>query len=661
MLTHNKLKNEFITFDFETRDTYIGRKMGAGWVYSLNYPDVSDAYTVSVAVYDSKADTMNYFHTTDNKTHSYKDVKEFSIGDADILVGQNLQYDLGWYLADNCTGAQEGIAMLRKMYRDGVVLVDTKLMAKLVDEFKMSYSLSALTKEYRVTAKSTKLLADAVFETGLYTEVKSTEGRNFVNRPSKDAPLLKIAYQNMHRLPVDIVAEYCIDDVKGTTELYQKLLSEMMNEYGEEATLMLIKKYSTLQYAVMEMRINGLVIDNKLLAENHKELGKMLLAAQKKLNELVGGVEVNAAATSSLHSAYLSYGYKESQIPKTDKGNPSIVQKWLDSQNNELSSAILRVRQLTKIIGTFMDSLRTLQDHLQMSTSELGHVHGEFNIFGTHTGRFTCSSPNVQQIPKRNPEFYKVCRGMFVAPPGEKFIASDYSNQEGRIQVHYGTLLGAEGASEICHAWNVEPSLDFHQKVAEIVGLDRSSAKGINLGKSYGMGEAKLCESLGLPTIMAHTKHGERLVAGIEGKRIIDKYNDLFPFIGEATNTCRAVQKTKGFMRSLGGRHIHAERIKINGRTKLKYFKAFSQLIQGSAADQLIQTLVDFYDYICYNEDTKIILRGVVHDEILFTVPEDTADECKEIIERIMTQSVKLEVPMLVDTHMGNSWYEGGE
>jgi len=101
--------------------------------------------------------------------------------------------------------------------------------------------------------------------------------------------------------------------------------------------------------------------------------------------------------------------------------------------------------------------------------------------------------------------------------------------------------------------------------------------------------------------------------------------------------------------------------LKINGRTKLKYFKAFSQLIQGSAADQLIQTLVDFYDYICYNEDTKIILRGVVHDEILFTVPEDTADECKEIIERIMTQSVKLEVPMLVDTHMGNSWYEGGE
>lgn len=151
----------------------------------------------------------------------------------------------------------------------------------------------------------------------------------------------------------------------------------------------------------------------------------------------------------------------------------------------------------------------------------------------------------------------------------------------------------------------------------------------------------------------------EREVAGPQGQRIIDKYNNLFPFIKEATAVCREVQKDRGYLKSLAGRHLHPEKYFEDGKMKVSHFKAFNQLIQGSAADQLIKTLVDYYDFLCYNEEYDIQLIGVVHDEVLFTVPSKTADRDKNKIEELMVNSVKLEVPMLVETHVGDSWYEG--
>lgn len=646
--------DNYQVIDFETKDYGISNGMGGGWLYNIVSPDLRGIKHVSVGNYCSVDDEYSYHTNT----------KEFILNNQ-TLVAHNLIYDLGCYVADHNNNDAEGAKkQLRDMFKKDVLLVDTRILARLVDEFQMSYSLKNLAKKYKVHQKSEHLLADAVFNTGLYTEIKSTNERKFVNRPSNDNVLLKMAYQNMDRLPEDIVKEYCLDDVKATKELYEVLMTKLLEEYSQGELDVILNRYSTLQYCVMEMRINGLTIDNNRLHQNHSKLCEMLSKAKEDLNAMVA-LEVNVSATASLVEAFKAYGYDEDKIPKTAAGNPSITQKYLEDQNNDLSNQILRVRKITKILGTFIEGMMEIQDHLSLSLQEEGAIFGEFNIFGTHTGRFSSSNPNIQQIPKRDPEFYEICRQLFIAGKGRKFISADYSNQEQRIQIHYGSLLGAKGADKLAKAWSDDPLLDFHQKVADIVGIGRTEAKTINLGKSYGMGEAKLCHSLGLPTELQMRRYGKELkemeVAGTKGKDIIDRYNQLFPFISQATTICRNVMQQRGYIKSLGGRHIHSERIMENGKPKLKYFKAFNQLIQGSAADQLIKTMCDYYKDIAHNDDLDVKLVGVVHDEMLFTVPKEEVEASKERIDTWMCDAFKLEVPMVADIEVGNSWYADEE
>lgn len=483
-----QLLDNFTCFDYETRDTYLDKSMGAGWIYALGYPELNGFKTLGCGVFRKEDNSLEYVH------------EPIEITDGTILVGHNLIYDIGCWLTQVCSNMEQAKHRLREMYKSGVILIDTIQLVKLVDEHLMQYSLDAVTKKYKIKQKDTKILADAVFDSGLYTEIKNGRtGKNFVNRPKDDKVLLKMAYKHLDRLDENIVREYCLTDVRATVELYELLMGKLTEEYDNDTLMDIIKTYSTLQYAVMEMRLNGIVVDNNKLRENQAELCKMLDRAQLDLNELVGQ-EVKTAATASIVSAFMVYGYEDGQIPRTASGNHSATQAWLEEQNNDLARSILRVRKLNKIIGTFIDSLRTVQDELELSVEELGHVHGEFIISGAKTGRFSSRNPNLQQIPKRDPEFYEVCRGMFIAGPDRKFVASDYSSQETRIAVHFGHLLGISGATEIKEGYAENPDLDFHQKVADICEIDRKSAKAINLGLGYGMGPAKLCRSLGLET-----------------------------------------------------------------------------------------------------------------------------------------------------------------
>lgn len=650
-LTVDFLLNNFVTIDYETKDTFINKKMGAGWVYKINYPEIGGFETLMVG-FKSR-------YSNDIECLVDYSMRRYEISVNSVVVGQNLIYDIGCYLSDRTKSKEEAIAMLRNMHRNGIILVDTIILAKMVDEHMMSYSLSNLTKKYKVTQKDEKSLADACWETGLYASVKDTAERKVRNRPSKDSVLLKIAYQNLDRLPFSIVSEYCVTDVRATCELYKKLMDILINRYDEETLLRLIKMYSTVQYVIMEMRLEGIAINMNSLRENHIELCKMLEVAEDKLSGISGGLKVNVSASASLVQALFACDYNDKDIPKTAAGNYSVTQAWLEDQHSEVTDAILEVRKLKKIIGTFIDGMRTIQDELQMTNDDRGRVHGEFKLWGAKTGRFSSANPNLQQIPKRDPRFYKVCRGMFVAEAGRKFVASDYSSQETRISVHYGYLLGVDGAAEIKRGYEEDPRLDFHQKVADICEISRKDAKAINLGLSYSMGEAKLCHSLGLPTKMAKVRWADEPieVAGQEGKAIIDRYHMTLPFLRQLTNVARASMKSKGYLKSLLGRHLHPERFIENGKYKTSYFKALNQLIQGSAADQLIKTMVDYYDYVCYNKDCDIRMIGIVHDEVLWTVPETETKESLKIIKGLMENSVKLEVQMIADMEIGDSWY----
>lgn len=258
-----------------------------------------------------------------------------------------------------------------------------------------------------------------------------------------------------------------------------------------------------------------------------------------------------------------------------------------------------------------------------------------------------CNGPNLQQIPKRNKDLGVWCRGIFVPEDGDSWYSLDFSNQEGRIQAHYAYLTKCDGASNLVEQFKVDPKYDLHQEVADICNISRTNAKTINLGLSYGMGEGKLCHSLGLPTRKID-KYGRIIeVAGPEGKEILDKYNDLFPFLKQLIEKATSSAKQHGYIRTIGGRAVSNDRAIIDGKLVLFEHKAFNQLTQGSAFDQTALCMIKAYE-----QGLPVMLT--IHDELNLSGNEEQAQQLKDIMEN----TVKLSIPSVTDIGSGVTWWE---
>ncbi len=166
-----------------------------------------------------------------------------------------------------------------------------------------------------------------------------------------------------------------------------------------------------------------------------------------------------------------------------------------------------------------------------------GRIHGEINQLrsdngGTVSGRLSMSNPNLQQVPARNKDFGPKIRSLFIPEEGHQWGSFDYSQQEPRMTVHYAASIGEgyEGSQELVDAYK-NASADFHQTVADLVGIERTQAKTIGLGLMYGMGKNKLANSLGL------TKD--------EADILIIKYNKKVPFVKLLSDRCMLTAQEK--------------------------------------------------------------------------------------------------------------------
>ena len=259
------------------------------------------------------------------------------------------------------------------------------------------------------------------------------------------------------------------------------------------------------------------------------------------------------------------------------------------------------------------------EDHSYVSNGILSH---------------NCTGYNMQQIPSRDPVFGPMCRSMFIPEEGETWYAIDFSNQEGRLQVHYANRLKCEGASLIAAEFNKDPNLDMHQMVADMVGIGRREAKAINLGVSYGMGVSKLADQLGVDVKKA--------------KIILDKYNTLAPYLHELNKKCMKVMQDRKAIKTIGGRYSAIDpTMIIDGRTVSFEYKALNKLIQGSAADMTIQCMID-----AYKEGLPVLL--VVHDELVMSGTKEQALRLKEVMESCLD----LDIPIVADLGEGENWNE---
>lgn len=593
---------EVFALDLETYDPEM-QKRGPSWAF----PGVGRIAGVSIASVLPSGNLFKGYYPVGHQYGGNMDAGmvfrwlESQMVPGRKMVCANAVYDVGW--------------LMSRDVRINCELHDVQIMAPLLNEHMFSFALNSLGKYYLNRSKDEGLLRDAARDFGL-----------------------KNAKADMHKLPPEYVGPYAEEDALLTLDLYNAMFPKIQEEglenvYELERSLIKI---------LVRMRLRGVRVD---LPYTEDLLRQYKLERTKILNHLkhLTGVQVDEWSADSCARALMWEGIVP---PKTDKGNWSVTADWLEEQPGEVAGYIKRARKLQKAEGTFLQN-GILEHH------EKGRVHAQFHPLrndegGTISGRFSGSDPNLQQIPARDPEFGPAVRKCYLPEEGDEWCAIDYSAQEPRWTVHWAGAIDAIGADIAARKYNEDPNTDYHQMVADMCGIPRKQAKAINLGLAYGMGQLKLCKSLGLPTLKVMDEAGyETEQPGEEGERLFQLYREKVPFVPALDEECQKRAKQRGFIKTYSGRKLRFKWEKKGGRGfYAKTHTALNRLIQGSSADQMKMAIVAL--------DREGILPLVtVHDENGFSIKDRS--EAKHIAE-VMCNVVKLRVPNKVDVEIGPSW-----
>jgi DNA polymerase I-like protein with 3'-5' exonuclease and polymerase domains len=605
---------KLLTIDFETQDPYISRGLGAGWVYSVNNIEGCDFEVLGAAIRDCEG--VKVYLTCPKMIKDCVDAH-------DALIMHNASYDLG------CLHAI-GIDVKDKP------VYDTEIMSRLYDSSLMSHSLDACAKLYVKGSKLNSALTDAIVKNDLYPWLKREEaaqaraikkGEEWTRERPPEAKLVKWAKCNMKLIQetdFKAMSDYAIGDIDATWDVFCYL--------RKRVDMKIALKYSMLAHICIQYRIKGVRVDMDRARSIRDEMIPLIAGKYTEVYK-IAGEEFNLSSIIDVPRIFDKVGI---EYPMSEKGNPSVTTPWMAKQTHPLCKAIIEARKAIKIDRDFVQKIMLMQEFTCPDAEKYGRVYPELHLLRARTGRFSCTNPNLQQIPSRDPVFGPLCRSMFVPEEGDTWYSLDFSNQEGRLQVHYAYLLKCEGAKELRDAFLVDPKMDMHGIVAEMAGVTRTEAKVINLGISYGMGIKTLANSL---------NSSEKAAIVVR-----EKYNKLAPFLKQLNEKCQEAAKKRGSIKTLGGRFSRIDApVQVGRRLRTFEYKALNKLIQGSAADQTIECMIRAYD-----EDLPVMFP--IHDELVMSGTLAQAER----LQWLMENALPLEVPTIVDFNRngGNNWSE---
>lgn len=512
---------------------------------------------------------------------------------AETIIAHNAQYDCGIL-------AQYGIDLSKKE------IICTQMLSNLhYNVVPGGHSLGNLAKHYLNDEKCNDPLGIAAAEI-MPKNLDLSKGSNM-----KQAKTWAITHMDQmnHHFP-KLVEEYCVHDVKLTKGLY--------DIFKKEADSIWVDKMSRLLKMLIRTRMKGVRIDIPGLLDEQKAIREKevaLLALMKHTAKK----DFNPNSSAQVAEIFETFNI---EVPTTAKGSPSVTLAWLKTVDNDLARQLCDYKKLTKIKTSFIDPYIDNQELLEPKYR--GRIYPCLKPFQAITGRFACSNPNAQQIP---PEIRR-----FILPEeGERIAEGDFSSQEGRLAVHYAHLTKCTGADILVEQFKEDPRLDLHEQGAKLCGVSRNESKAVNLGILYGMGITKLAEGLGTTANKA--------------KVIKEKYNTNMPYISELANKCKKMSEKRGYLKTLLGRKTYAD-ISFDG-SDLSY-KMINKLIQGSAADQAIEAMLQL-------DELGIEILFPIHDAIAFSYNDE---KTVETVKKVMENCVKLEVPMITDIKTGSDWSE---
>ena len=501
-------------------------------------------------------------------------------------------------------------------------IIDTMVMASLIDENRIWYTLNSISYDYLREVKDEKALQQAAESWGI--------------DPKKE----------LYKLPAMYVGNYAEKDAELTLELF-KVLSR---EISKQNLTNIFDLETQLFPCLIDMKFKGVCVDVERAHKLKKELSQqeeLLLEEVKKQT----GIDVQIWAARSIAKVFDNLSLSYARTEKTN--SPSFTKNFLSTHQHPIVKNIAKAREINKAHTTFIDTILKHQYR--------GRIHADINPIrsdqgGTVTGRISYYNQKLKQIPSRNKDLGHMIRSLFIPEKDHKWGCFDYSQQEPRLVVHYAAttepICFDNSVSNIVEKFK-DNSVDFHQTVADMANISRTQAKTINLGLFYGMGKATLQAELGL-----NTKD--------EAEDLFNQYHQNVPFVRDLMNYTSKTAQTSGSIGTLLGRRCRfnkwepaqfgmhkpmdyeeADRTYGRGRIRRAFtYKALNKLIQGSAADMTKKAMVDLY-----NEG--VIPHIQIHDELDISVESD--DAANKIIE-IMENAVSLKVPNKVDYESGDTW-----
>jgi DNA polymerase-1 len=442
---------------------------------------------------------------------------------------------------------------------------------------------------------------------------------------------------NFAQVEIPAATFYAAEDADITFRLFNLLDKKLQKEPK------LINLLKTLEYpmlkSLLRVETNGAKIDTSMLAEYSKELG-LKIDKLSKIAFKMAGEEFNMDSPKQL----VEILYSKLELPvlkKTPKGQPSTNEDTLQrlAEEYELPKVIIQYRGLAKLKSTYTDSLINIQH------PDTKRIHTSYQQAVTSTGRLSSTEPNLQNIPIKTAEGRKI-REAFVAEKGNVLISADYSQIELRIMAHLS------GDKNLTHAFN--NNIDVHSATAseifdvpleEVTTDHRRSAKAINFGLIYGMSAFGLTRQLGIP------RH--------EAQAYLDTYFERYTGVREYMDSTKELAKKNLYVETILGRKLHVTEINAsNGlRRQAAERAAINAPLQGSAADIIKKAMIDVDEWIGEdNPNIQMIMQ--VHDELIFEVKKDFAEEALTHVISLMESAVKLDIPLIVDANQGANWNE---
>ncbi len=416
----------------------------------------------------------------------------------------------------------------------------------------------------------------------------------------------------------------------GYQVLRDKLEEAGMQQLFDEIEMPLV-------FALYGMEQNGVKVEGDALKAYGDQLGERIVALEKEIYEDVGET-FNINSPKQL-GVVLFENMKIPGAKKTKTGYSTaadVLEKL--ASDYPIVSKILEYRQLTKLKSTYADGLANY-------ICEDGRIHGKFNQTITATGRISSTEPNLQNIPVRV-ELGRLIRKVFVPEEGFVFVDADYSQIELRILAHCsGDEQLIEAYKEAKDIHRITASQVFHIPFDEVTALQRRNAKAVNFGIVYGI------SSFGLSQDLSITRK--------EAAKYIEDYFKTYPGIKAFLDHAVEHAKDLGYVGTLFGRRRPVPELASSNFMQRSFGErvVMNAPIQGTAADIMKIAMIGVSQRMKeLNLKSRLVLQ--VHDELLIEAYKPELEVVKTILREEMEHAASLDVPLEIDMHTGENWYE---